>query len=642
MLETNHLETKDQIFRRLPFGAEVIPEGGVHFRVWAPQREEIEVVLSGAQSQHQSGFARSFKLKREKNGYFSGIVPSAGDGTLYRYKLDDEDGLYPDPASRFQPDGPFGPSQVIDPGKFTWTDGNWKGISIDGQVLYEMHIGTLTSEGNWEASAQYLKELADTGITVIEIMPVAEFPGNFGWGYDGVDLFAPSHLYGRPDDFRQFVDKAHAFGIGVILDVVYNHLGPAGNYLKQYSESYFTRKYKNEWGEAINFDGPDSEPVREFFITNAGYWVSEFHIDGLRMDATQQIFDKSSEHILTAITHNVREKAGKKKVILTAENEPQHAKLVRPASEGGNGLDAIWNDDFHHSAMVALTGHNGAYYSEYLGNPQEFISCFKWGFLYQGQLYKWQRNRRGTPCYGLKPSTFILYLQNHDQIANSCCGVRMQHLTSPGLYRTMTALLLLAPGTPLLFQGQEFAASSPFFYFSDVSGALAENIRISRLKFLSQFRNLAQSEVQSGIPRPDAPTTFQSSKIDLDERFRHTEAYCLHRDLLKLRREDPVFCSQEAGHLDGAVIGLQAFVLRFFGIRGDDRLIIFNLGRDLHLDPAPEPLLAPPEATFWQVLWSSDSPKYGGIGTAPLETEDNWLIPGQAAVILKPKNQGII
>jgi maltooligosyltrehalose trehalohydrolase len=432
------------------------------------------------------------------------------------------------------------------------------------------------------------------------------------------------------------VDKAHSLGLGVILDVVYNHLGPVGNYLKQYSNSYFTNKYQNEWGEPINFDGLNSEPVREYYCSNAGYWIDEFHLDGLRLDATETIFDSSSEHILAAIGRKVREAAGRRKTIIVAENEPQQTRLVRPPADGGYGLDGLWNDDFHHSAMAALTGHNEGYYSEYLGNPQEFISSLKWGYLYQGQFYKWQHKRRGSPCYGLKPATFVLYLQNHDQIANSGQGLRIDKLTSPGLYRAMTALFLLAPGTPMLFQGQEFASSSPFFYFSDVSSELEELIHKSRIQFLSQFPSVAQPEVQIHIPRPGDPQTFERSKLNPAELHQHREIYVLHQDLIKLRRLDPVFQAQKAGRLDGAVIGRQAFVLRFFGEAGDDRLMIVNLGPDLHLDPAPEPLLAPPESSLWRISWSSENPAYGGRGTVPLETDDNWRITGQSCLVLKP------
>ncbi len=614
--------------RRLPVGAEVVgPEGGVHFRVWAPKRRTAEAVIEGGPA---------VALKAEGNGYFSGHAAAARPGTLYRFRLDGEQQLYPDPASRFQPQGPHGPSEVIDPSRFAWTDQGWRGVAVEGQVIYEMHVGTLTREGTWEAAVRELPALADVGVTVLEVMPVAEFPGRFGWGYDGVDLFAPTRLYGRPDDFRRFVDRAHAAGLGVILDVVYNHLGPDGNYLKAFADAYFTDRYKNEWGEAINFDGPDAGPVREFFVANAGYWVDEFHLDGLRLDATQQIFDQSPEHVLAAITSRVRQAAGGRGTLLVAENEPQETKLVRPPAEGGYGLDGLWNDDFHHSAQVVLSGHNEAYYTDYLGRPQEFVAAMKWGYIYQGQWYKWQKKRRGTPTFGIKPAAFITFIQNHDQVANSARGLRSHQLTSPGLYRAMTALMLLGPGTPMLFQGQEFAASSPFFYFADHKPDLARLVCKGRAEFLAQFPSIAQPYMLACLPDPADPATFERCKLDPAERERHPEASALHRDLLRLRREDPVFAAQRPGGLDGAVLGTDAFVMRYFGGEHGDRLLVVNFGRDLHLDPAPEPLLAPPLGAAWQTAWTSDDPRYGGCGTAPLDTEDNWRIPGWAAVVLKP------
>ncbi len=623
--------------RKLPVGAEIIPGKGAHFRVWAPEHQRIDVVFSRYTGDKPTPRQTSFELTADGSGYFSGLADFAKAGDFYFYRIDNQKETFPDPVSRFQPRGPLGPSELIDPLAFRWTDNNWKGITPSGQVFYEMHIGTFTPEGTFASAAKQLASLADLGITAIELMPVAEFSGRHNWGYDGVDFFAPTHNYGRPEELRRFIDQSHAQGIGVILDVVYNHLGPVGNFLAKFSKSYFTTRYKNEWGEAINFDGPDAGPVREFFISNAAYWIDEYHLDGLRLDATQQIFDRSPEHILTAISRKVRDAAGRRSVFLAAENEPQHIDLVKPFEECGCGLDAVWNDDFHHTAMVALTGHNEAYYSEYLGTPQELVSSIKWGYLYQGQYYTWQKHRRGTPAYGLPPFKFINYLQNHDQIANSCCGVRMPDLTSPSLYRAMTALLLLAPQTPLLFQGQEFAASSSFYYFSDISPDLAESIHRSRLKFLGEFNTLAQPEMQSNIPRPDDPLTFNRSILDLSEREKHGCDYALHRDLLHLRKEDPVFSSQRTGGVDGAVLGFQSFVLRFFGDNNDDRLMITNMGKDFQLLPAPEPLLAPPaKSAGWEILWSSESPRYGGAGTPSLNLDTIWKVRGQSTVILRP------
>jgi maltooligosyltrehalose trehalohydrolase len=617
--------------RRLPVGAEV-QGGATHFRVWAPNHRRVEVVLESA------GAPRAAELKSESNGYFSASVPGAGAGALYRFRLDGGDPLYPDPASRFQPEGPHGPSRVIDPAAFEWSDSDWRGVPLRGQVLYEMHVGTFTREGTWAAAARELPELAAAGITVVEVMPVADFAGKFGWGYDGVNLFAPTRLYGTPDDFRRFVDAAHRNGLGVILDVVYNHLGPDGNYLPQFGP-YLTQRHTNEWGDDINFDGPDAGPVREYFVANAGYWVGEFHLDGLRLDATQAIVDGSPRHVLVEIGERVRAAACGRETIIASENEPQHAKLVRPVGEGGYGLDGLWNDDFHHSAMVALTGRHEAYYSDHLGDPQEFVSAAKYGYLFQGQRYSWQEKRRGTPALDLAPWQFINFTQNHDQVANSARGLRCPQLTSPGRSRAMTAALLLSPGTPMLFQGQEFAASAPFYYFADHEPELAKLVRAGRAEFMTQFRSLDRPGLAAWLPDPADPSTFERCKLDFSERQAHAPAYRLHKDLLRLRRDDPAFRARDSRWVDGAVLGPQAFVLRYFeGAPGGtrDRLLLVNLGRDLHLDAAPEPLLAPPEGCGWGVLWSSESPEYGGDGTAAPEASDGWRIMGEAAVVLAP------
>ena len=617
----------------LHIGANVLPQGGAHFRVWAPRRHTVEVVIEGGDERGSNN--RAFELATEGQGYFSGVIRSVGDGALYRFRLDGGERLYPDPASRYQPEGPHGPSQVVDPKKFEWTDHDWRGVSPRGQVIYEMHVGTFTREGVWAAAAHELDELARLGITVVEVMPVADFPGKFGWGYDGVNLFAPTRLYGFPDDFRRFVDRAHAAGLGVILDVVYNHLGPDGNYLREFAEDYFTERYATDWGAAINFGGENAEPVREYFIANACYWIDEFHLDGLRLDATQNIYDLSDDHILAAVTRRAHSSARGRSIIVVAENEPQETVLVRPPEQGGYGIDALWNDDFHHSAMVAMTGRNEAYYNDYQGKPQEFISAVKYGYLYQGQWCKWQQWRRGTPSMKIPPTAFVTFIQNHDQIANSGRGERCHQLTSPGLYRAMTALMLLAPGTPMLFQGQEFAASSPFLFFADHNEELAPLIRKGRANFLAQFRSLSTPDFQAILDDPCDERTFERSKLLLFERERHSAIYEMHRDLLRLRREDAVFGGAAVG-VDGAVLGDEAFVLRFFGDDDDDRLLLVNFGLDLNLSPAPEPLLAPPEGKEWRVLWSSEDPRYGGMGAPPLDPEEKWLLPGHAAMALCP------
>jgi maltooligosyltrehalose trehalohydrolase len=499
-----------------------------------------------------------------------------------------------------------------------------------------MHIGTFTREGTWEAAIAQLPELARLGITVLEVMPVADFCGSFGWGYDGVNLYAPTRLYGGPDDFRRFVDGAHALGMAVILDVVYNHLGPDGCYVREFTPAYFTDRYDNEWGDPLNFDGPDNAGVREYFTCNAGYWVDEYHLDGLRLDATQQIFDASGTHVTVEVTRRVREAARGRATLVIAENEPQHARLVARESEGGYGMDALWNDDYHHSAHVAATGHNEAYYSDYLGTPQELLSAVKWGYLYQGQRYHWQKKRRGTPALRTPRSAFVNCVQNHDQIANSAFGLRLHQATSPGRYRALTALTLLAPGIPMLFMGQEFAASAPFVFFADHKPELAAAVRKGRAEFVSQFPSVASAPVQALLHDPADRAAFERCKLDFSERESHAWAYALHRDLLALRRTEPALRAFERHALDGAVLGEECFVLRFFHEDGD-RLLVVNLGRDLHLAPAPEPLLAPPEGERWRNQWCSEDPLYGGNGSAELETEEEgWRIPRHSATLLRP------
>jgi maltooligosyltrehalose trehalohydrolase len=468
-------------------------------------------------------------------------------------------------------------------------------------------------------------------------MPIADFPGRFGWGYDGVNWFAPTRLYGEPDDVRRFVDRAHALGIGVILDVVYNHFGPDGNFITKFAPEYISDRYETEWGGALNFDGKYAFGVREYVVTNARYWIEEFHFDGLRFDATQCIFDASPTHILSEISSALRDGADPRAVFLVAENEPQHAKLVRPASSDGYGLDAVWNDDFHHSARVAATGRREAYYQDYSGSAQELVSAVKWGFLFQGQRYSWQKKRRGMPALDLDPVSFVVFLQNHDQIANSGGGERLHLLTSPGKYRALTALALLAPGTPMLFQGQEFASSAPFLYFADHRADLAQLVRNGRRTFLAQFPTLGLPEMDLRLADPGDVATFEASKLDFSERLSHAASYDLHRDLLALRRADPTFrAAQTAGAVDGFVIGDSAFGIRLFGSDGADRLIVVNLGRQMDLPSISDPLFAPPENTFWQQLFTSNAVRYGGNGTPPIEMEDGVTLSAECTVVLSP------
>ena len=570
-------------------------------------------------------------MTKEDDGYWVGVVPEATAGMTYRYRLDGTE-LLPDPCSRFQPEGPHGPSLIVDADAFAWRDHDWLGLTMHGQVIYELHIGTFTVEGTFDSAIAHLDALKDLGITVIEVMPVAEFPGRWNWGYDGVGLYAPAHVYGDPEAFKRFVDAAHFRGLGVILDVVYNHLGPDGNYLPAFSDDYFTDRYPNEWGQAINFDGPGSQGAREFFIQNACYWIEEFHLDGLRLDAVHAFHDAGPLHVVAELSQAARKAAGKRSIILIAECEAQWVRTIQPVAQQGWGLDGVWNEDFHHAARVAATGRSEGYFTDYRGAPQEFISCVKRAFLYQGQRYQWQGKPRGTVVAREPAKGFVFFTQNHDQIANQLRGDRLHQKTSPGVSRALTALLLLAPETPMLFMGQEFAASAPFLFFVDFPpGELAGQIHQGRKGFLAQFPSYASRDAQAAIANPCDPAIFQRSKLDWSERERNRECYRLHQDLLRLRREDPVIAQQARDRVDGAVIGPSAFVLRYFGQEGNDRLLLINLGADCNYRPAPEPLLAPSEGWVWSLVWSSDSPEYGGPGVIEPLTETGWFVPGGSA-----------
>jgi maltooligosyltrehalose trehalohydrolase len=570
------------------------------------------------------------------------MLDQAGPGALYRFLLDGA-GPFPDPASRFQPHGPDGPSEVIDPAAFEWSDRDWPGIELPGQVLYELHVGTFSPEGTWTGAAGRLGHLADLGVTLVELMPVGEFDGSFGWGYDGVDLFAPYHHYGRPDEMRAFVDRAHALGLGVILDVVYNHFGPTGNHLPSFAAAYQSERHGTEWGPTYNFDAPGCDGVRALVLANAEHWIREYHLDGFRLDATQSIADDSSTHIVAELTAVARAAAGARSIVVIGEDERQHASNLAPLEEGGWGIDALWNDDAHHSACVALTGRKHAYYSDYLGSAAEMVACARHGFLYQGQWYPWQRQRRGQPALGLPPQRFVTYLENHDQVANTERGERLAAIAQPAQLRAMTAFLLLGPGTPLLFQGQEWGSSRPFLFFADHASELAEAVRKGRVEFLEQMRTLGDEDVRAELHDPAAAASFGRCVLDWDERARapHTRWLALHHDLLRIRREASVIARGGATGVEAAVLSPHAWLLRWLAPDpAESRLLIVNLGRELDYAPPSEPLLAPPLGMRWRALLSTESPRYGGRGAQEVETEQGWILPGTAAVLLAPEERG--
>jgi maltooligosyltrehalose trehalohydrolase len=609
-------------------GAYVDSSGVAHFCVWVPDAQRVDVVI-------QDAVEKTLAMTRASSGYFVLDTREVGVGGLYRYRIDGK-GPWPDPCSRYQPEGPHGPSQLVAPHRYEWRDTNWKGLKLHGQVIYELHVGTFTAEGTFDAAIERLTWLKEIGITLIEILPVAEFPGRWGWGYDGVQLYAPFHHYGDHEAFKRFVDAAHAIGLGVILDVVYNHLGPDGNYLRCFSDHYFSSRHKTEWGEALNFDGENCEGARDLIVDNACYWIREFHLDGFRLDATQAIQDDSTHHVLEEMVQKARAEAGSRDIVFIAEDEPQRSEHLLPARKGGWGIDAMWNDDFHHSAAVALTGSRDAYFHDYTGRAQELVSAIKRGFLYQGQHYHWQKKPRGSPLRGVPAQACVHFLQNHDQVGNTYASQRIHQLSHPGRHRALTALFLLGPQTPMLFMGQEFHSSSPFHYFIDHNAELSKLVWTGRREFLAQFRGYQSQAAKEKIPDPAAESTFRRSKLDWSEVERNPHILELHRDLLRLRREDPVVAAQDVSRIDGATLAEHAFILHWFDEAQGDRILLVNLQQDLPLDPAPEPLLAPPLDQQWELLWSSEEPKYGGVGTyLPVDEQQRWRIPGNSAMFMR-------
>ena len=549
---------------------------GVDFRVWAPDRKSVEVVIYTDGSP-----ATSQALQRDAPGYWSGHITGLQAGARYMYRLDGTTDR-PDPASRHQPDGVHGPSMVVDP-NFGWTDQSWRGLPREDLVVYELHVGAATTDGTFEALIERLANLRELGITAIELMPVADFPGDRNWGYDGVDLYAPARAYGGVDGLKRLVDAAHAHGLAVILDAVYNHLGPAGNYLRDYSPRYFTDRHHTPWGEALNFDGPGSREVREFFVANALHWAHEYHFDGLRLDATHAIIDDSPVHILQEIAERVRASLPPdRRFLLIAEDGRNEARLVRPTEVGGYGLDAVWADDLHHTVRVTLTGENDGYYRDYARGAEEIAATLRGGWLFQGQPAPRTGEPRGTPAGDLPVAAFVHCIQNHDQVGNRALGERLHHDVSPAAYRAASALLLLSPYIPMLFMGQEWAASSPFLFFTDHDPDLGRLVTEGRRREFKHFSAFAHAEV----PDPQAADTFRRSKLDWAERTRepHAGALRLYRDLLALRMDLPALRDTDRGHFDVRAVGNKSVALRRGSAVADQVMIaIVNLGEALDL-----------------------------------------------------------
>lgn len=615
---------------QLPMGAAVYP-GGVRFRVWAPAAKRVEVevyLLQGTVVQ---------PLVPTDNGLHEGFVAGIGPGALYKYRLDGGPS-YPDPYSRYQPEGVHGPSQVVDPHAYRWRDAGWRGLGPEGLVLYEVHVGAYTPEGTFDALAAQLPEIKRLGVNALQIMPVAEFPGRWGWGYDGVDLYAPSRNYGGPEGLRRLVDAAHGLGLAVILDVVYNHLGPDGNYLRAFSPYFFTDRYQTPWGEALNYDGEGAWGTREFVIQNACYWLNEYHLDGLRLDATHAIYDQSERHILQQLAHRARASVPReRRVVLLAEDSRNDVRFLRPAKEGGHGLDMLYADDFHHEVRVLLTGEREGYYLDYEGRAERVARAVSEGFLYQGEYSRYLGRPRGTKTTVEPAWQFLFALQNHDQVGNRAFGERLHHLVDSRRCAAATALLLLVPETPSIFMGEEFAASSPFLYFTDHEPALGRLVTEGRRREFARFRAFGDPEVRERIPDPQAESTFRRSKLDLGEREQHAGVYRRYRDLLALRRDDPVFRVQDRRDMHITVLGDKALAIHRW-VEDEHRLLLVNLGDTLVVDLAAGAFGRTLPAVLRRVLWSSLDPAYGD-GERPFPSgavvPPRFTLPGGSALVLQ-------
>jgi malto-oligosyltrehalose trehalohydrolase len=517
--------------RRWSFGPR-IEEGGVRFRIWAPKHRQISLAIEGDGTEPMAPLA---------DGWHEVLRAGAGPGTLYRFEL--PDGLrVPDPASRHQPQDVHGPSEVVDPGLFRWSDGEWQGRPEAELVLYELHLGTFTEEGTFRAAIERLDHLVALGVTGIQLMPVADFPGSRNWGYDGTLIYAPDSAYGRPDDLKALVDAAHVRGLSVLLDVVYNHLGPDGNYLPTYAPIFDDRR-PTPWGGTINYDAPQNRPLRDYVIENALYWLEEFHLDGLRFDAVHAISDESEEHLLDELARRIRRETAGRTVHLILENEDNEASLLTRGADGRPlAFSAQWNDDVHHVLHAAATGEDFAYYAEYAGDTGKLVRALAEGFAFQGEEMAYRGSPRGEPSADLPPAAFVAFIQNHDQIGNRALGERITDLAPADAVRAAAAIYLVGPQIPMLFMGEEWGAKEPFPFFCDFAGELADKVRDGRREEFARFPQFRDPATRERIPDPCAAETFRSAKLNWrePEEAPGREWLDWYRRILAVRRREVV------------------------------------------------------------------------------------------------------
>jgi maltooligosyltrehalose trehalohydrolase len=532
-------------------------DSATHVRVWAPEHASVELALE------RDGTREVRSLVRDSGGYWCGTFDDVRAGDWYRYRLGKDDGqLFPDPASRFQPEGVHGPSEVIDLQAFRWSDRDWQPPRREDLVIYELHVGTFSPQGTFRGVMERLPYLAQLGISAIELMPVGDFPGARNWGYDGVAIFAPSRAYGRPEDLQALADAAHQHGIAVILDVVYNHLGPDGAYANVFSPYYFTSRHTSPWGQGVNLDGPHSGDVRAFFITNALHWIREYHIDGLRLDATHAIQDDSPRHFLEELTTTVRASTTRP-VFVIAEDYRNLATLMRAPASGGFGLDAVWADDFHHEVRVHVAGDREGYYRDYGGSADDIAQTIRQGWFFTGQPSVHLGRPRGTGCADIDPRQFVVCVQNHDQIGNRADGTRLNHHVDAPTFRAVSTLLLVVPETPLIFQGQEWATRAPFLFFTDHGDEIGRSITSGRREEFASFAAFADPALRAAIPDPQALQTFERSRLPWHELHEpeHASILRLYQRVIGLRATSAPMRTSDRASFDARALDAETILV---------------------------------------------------------------------------------
>lgn len=595
---------------RMPFGAAIGRDGDVTFSLWAPAAEKVDLRLLT-----RGGGERTLPLERREAGWFGLSTSAARPGDRYTYVINGRAAV-PDPASRFQPDDVHGPSEIIDPEGFEWTDGDWRGRPWEETVIYELHVGTFTATGSYTAAREKLGYLADLGITAVELMPLADTPGTRNWGYDGVYLFAPEACYGSPEDLKAFIAEAHRRKLSVFLDVVYNHFGPEGNYLSLCAPGFFTDRRRTPWGAAINFDGPDSAAVRSFFVHNALYWIEEFNVDGLRLDAVHAIQDTGDKHILVEIADAVANARARSCTHLVLENDDNAAwLLVRDASGRPRHYVAQWNDDLHHALHVLTTGETHGYYRDYGDDPARHLGrALVEGFAYQGEPSTHRNGRRrGTPSGDLPAAAFVTFLQNHDQVGNRFRGERIAAIAPAPAVKAAAAIVLLSPAPPLIFMGEEWGTRQPFRFFCDFEPALAEKVRAGRR---AEFAEFFAAHGNPAAAPPDATTVeaFQQSVLQWDELTSppHVDWLRFYRELLHLRREHIVPRIARARGLEWRVVSDRRRIVRARWQLGDEETLTLLA----NLDSRPAVGIADDAAG--EVLFSTHAASSSGAEPAGL------------------------